>query len=58
MKKNKKTSFNLEEKEILSSFEKDEWKTVKRVKKEKLRAQKTATKTFHKYAYLTSLISK
>ena len=51
MKKNKNSNqINLddEEKELLSSFEKDEWKTVKNVEKEKVRAKKTAKKTLRK----------
>jgi predicted DNA binding CopG/RHH family protein len=51
MKKNKKTcqkDLEQEEKELLSSFERDEWKTVKNVKKEKARARKTAAKTLRK----------
>lgn len=49
MKKNKKHYSNKldhEEEELLSSFEKDEWKTVKDVEKEKSSAQKAAVKTF------------
>lgn len=37
-----------EEKLLLSSFEKGEWKPVKNVKKEKARARKIAAKTLHK----------
>ena len=39
-----------EEEELLSSFEKDEWKTIKNVKKEKSSARKTATRTLSKDA--------
>lgn len=51
MKRNKKTNaiqLDNEEKVLLSSFENDEWKSVKNLKKEKLSARKTATKTLHK----------
>jgi predicted DNA binding CopG/RHH family protein len=51
MKKNKKSHQNdldHEEKELLSSFEKDEWKTIKNVEKGKVRARKTAAKTLRK----------
>ena len=51
MKRNKKLNQNdldREEKELLSSFERDEWKTIKNVEKEKNRARKTATKTLRK----------
>lgn len=37
-----------EEKEILASFEADEWKTVKEIEKEKKLAQKTAAKSLRK----------
>ncbi len=37
-----------DEKELLSSFEKDEWKTIKNVEKEKLIASKTAAQTLRK----------
>jgi predicted DNA binding CopG/RHH family protein len=39
---------DLEEKELLDSFEQGEWKTVKNVKNEKEIAQKTATKSLKK----------
>ena len=51
MKKNKQTDSNkldLEEKMLLSSFENDEWKSVKNLKKEKLCARKTVVKTLRK----------
>lgn len=51
MKKNKKTDSNHldhEEEELLSSFENDEWKSVKNLKKEKLNARKTASRTLRK----------
>lgn len=51
MRKSKKdTSIKLDhdEAEILSSFEKGEWKTVKNIRKEKSLAVKTATKTLKK----------
>ena len=37
-----------EERELLTSFEKDEWKTVESTAKEKKRAQKAATQTLRK----------
>lgn len=50
MKKSKKhdSSLDQEEKELLSSFEKGEWKTIKNLKKEKVAARKTATRTLRK----------
>lgn len=51
MKRNKKSQqidLDHEEKELLSSFEKDEWKTIKNVEKGKVRARKTAAKTLRK----------
>ena len=51
MKKKKKlyqSDLDHEEREFLSSFEKDEWKTVENVEKEKNRARKIATKTMQK----------
>lgn len=51
MKKRKESTqkkFDPDENDLLSSFEKDEWKTVPNLKKEKSRAQKTATKTLRK----------
>jgi predicted DNA binding CopG/RHH family protein len=51
MKKTKKSHQNdldREEKELLTSFENDEWKTVKNVKKVKAHARKTAAKTLRK----------
>ncbi len=51
MKKNRKSArpkLDEEENELLSSFEKDEWETVADVKKEKVRARKTAEKTLRK----------
>ncbi len=51
MKKNKKprqSALDREEKELLSSFEKGEWQTVKNVEKEKIRARKIAAKTLRK----------
>lgn len=47
-KKSQRNNLDHEENEILSSFEKNEWKTVKRVEKEKIRAKKTAAKTLRK----------
>ncbi len=49
--KNKQSTqkmFDLDESELLSSFEKSEWKTVGNLKKEKSRAKKAATKTLGK----------
>ena len=51
MKRNKKTNppqLDNEEKALLSSFENDEWKSVKNLKKEKLSARKTTAKTLRK----------
>jgi len=48
MKKSKKIDLDEEEKMLLTSFENDEWKTVKNVEKEKARARKMATKTLQK----------
>lgn len=51
MKKGKKTvrkKFDPEESEILSSFERGEWKPVVNVEKEKVRARKAAEKTLRK----------
>lgn len=50
MRKKKAHSKNLdeEEKELLASFENDEWKTVKNIEKEKAHARKAADKTLRK----------
>jgi predicted DNA binding CopG/RHH family protein len=51
MKRNKnlhQNDLDPEERELLSSFEKDEWKTVKNLEKEKARAKKIAAKTLRK----------
>lgn len=50
MKKNKKINVQLdnEEEDFLSSFEKEEWQSVKNIEKEKLIARKTAIKTLRK----------
>ena len=50
MKKIKKKAphLNLEEEELLSSFEKGEWKTVKNVEKAKSEARATARKLIKK----------
>jgi len=51
MRKNKKSpveDFDQEEKDLLSSFEKGEWATIKSVEKEKARACKTAANTLRK----------
>lgn len=50
MNKSKKSSknFDQEETEILSSFEKGEWKSVKNLKSEKIQARSTAAKTLAK----------
>jgi predicted DNA binding CopG/RHH family protein len=47
-KKSDQQNFDPEEKEILSSFENGEWKSVKNVKKEKVHARNTAAKTLSK----------
>lgn len=51
MKKNKQTDssqLDHEEKALLSSFENDEWKSVKNLKKVKSSARNIATKTLRK----------
>jgi predicted DNA binding CopG/RHH family protein len=51
MKKSRKSArkkLNPDENDLLSSFEKGEWKTVANVKKEKARARKAAAKTLRK----------
>src|SRR5262249_38167876 len=51
MKKSKKkdlSKLNKEEEEILSSFERGEWKTIKNIEKEKLSARRTAARTLRK----------
>lgn len=51
MKKNKKTGpskLDPEEEQVLSSFEKNEWKTIKNLEKEKVSARKAAAKTLRK----------
>lgn len=51
MKKNQnftKKKLDHEEKELLASFENDEWTTVRNVKKEKELACETAAKTLRK----------
>jgi hypothetical protein len=45
MKKTHQKNTDHEEKEILSSFEKGDWKTVRNVEKQKKQAQKIASKT-------------
>jgi predicted DNA binding CopG/RHH family protein len=47
-RKSHQNDLDLEEKELLSSFENDEWKTVKNVKKERTQARNTATETLRK----------
>lgn len=47
-KKPRKKPLDQEEKDLLASFENDEWKTVKGVAKEKEIARKTAAKTLRK----------
>ena len=44
----KKLNLDAEERELLSSFENNEWKTVKNVEKEKKRAREAAVKTLTK----------
>lgn len=46
----KKTKYDDEEQELLASFEKGEWQSVKNVKEEKLLAQRTAAKSLQKDA--------
>lgn len=51
MKKRRKSArkkLSPDENDLLSSFEKGEWKTVANVKKEKLRARKAVEKTLRK----------
>ena len=49
MKKNKKgIILDFEEEDILSLFEKKEWKTIKNDEKEKANAQKSAAETLKK----------
>lgn len=51
MKKSKKSArkkLDAEENKLLSSFERDEWKTVANVKKEKVCARQAAEKTLRK----------
>ena len=43
-----KSHLDAEEKELAISFEKGEWKSVKNLKKEKIKARKTATNTLKK----------
>ncbi len=49
MRKNKKEikKLDTEEEELLSSYEKGEWKSVANIKKEKFFARKTAVKTLN-----------
>ena len=61
MKKSRKSNpidLDHEEKDLLSSFEKNEWKTVKNVEKEKVRARKTATKTLRKDVRINTIYQK
>lgn len=53
----KKTKYDDEEQELLASFEKDEWKSVKKVKEEKLLARKAAAKTLQKDARINIRLS-
>lgn len=46
--KQKKLKLDSEEKELLSSFEREEWKTVKQIQKEKKFAKEAAKKTLQK----------
>ena len=51
MKENKKhhpTKLDKEEEELLASFEKGEWRSVKNLEKEKSSAQRAATQTLRK----------
>lgn len=47
-KKNNPDNLDREEKDFLSSFEKDEWKSVKNVDRAKASARKAAAKTLRK----------
>jgi hypothetical protein len=49
-KKSHQNDLDQEENELLISFEKGDWKTVKNIEKEKTRARKTAAKTLRKDA--------
>lgn len=60
MKKNKKSGrkkLNPNEDDLLSSFEKGEWKTTANVKKEKVIARKVAAKTLRKDVRINIRIS-
>lgn len=46
--KQKKFKLDPEEKELLSSFEREEWKTIKQIQKEKKLAKEAAKKTLQK----------
>ncbi len=50
MRKRKKVSHKLEdeEQEIVTSFEKEEWRSVKNLEKEKIKARTAAAKTLKK----------
>lgn len=51
MKKNRKSkrkNLDPEEADLLSSFERGEWKTVANIEKEKVHARKTAARTLQK----------
>jgi hypothetical protein len=51
VRKKKKHDFkqlDLEEKELLFSFEKNKWRSIKNIKKEKSTARKIAIKTLHR----------
>lgn len=47
-KRTQKNNLDHEEKELLASFEKDEWQSVKGIDKEKAHARKTAINTLRK----------
>ncbi len=53
-KRNDSNKLNNKEKALLSSFENDEWKSVKNLKKEKSSTRKTATKLCAKMSELNS----
>lgn len=56
-RKPKQQNLELEEQDILNSFEKGEWKRVKNIKEEKELAQKAAAKTLRKDVRLNIRLS-
>ena len=55
MEKNPLGKRDREEEELLTSFENNEWKTVKNIEEEKLSASKTASKTLSKDVRINNL---